>query len=96
MSPPQIFVDDVLVFRGSLLRSPQRSDLEKQKQQAVEARRGKHPPPGDFRGDLRGDLKGGGGSMDGDQLDWGTAMAPNLSQSILFSRDPSLIASEVR
>lgn len=68
----QIFVDDVLVFRGSLLRSPSALEIQNKATHDDAYIR-----------------------FDENQLPWGDSEHLNLSQSILFSNDETIVQREV-
>ena len=72
----QIYVDDVLVFRGSLLRSPTIADIQSLSNN-----------PEDNNNHHIG--------FDENQLPWGNMDCLDLSQSILFTNDDSIVQREV-
>ena len=72
----QIYVDDVLVFRGSLLRSPTIADIQS-----------RSTNPEDNNNLYIG--------FDENQLPWGNMDCLDLSQSILFTNDDSIVQREV-
>lgn len=68
----KVFVEDVLVFRGSLLKSPSRADLA-------------NKLPFSYDNEYSDNDK---------NLSWGTIDNLNLSQSILFTNDETVVEKE--
>ena len=80
----EIFIDDVLVFRGSLQASPEMNEiptLQQQQQQQQQC-------TGDKRVTLSDEDYYAPTRL---SLDWGTREHPNLSQSILFTNDEVIV-----
>jgi hypothetical protein len=87
----QIFVDDVLVFKGSLHKSPEyetvASDLDKYNSQ-IKHSRGTQSRWNPSSVDALGAIAEGG-------LRWVTPYGLDLSQSIIFSNNPDILEREV-
>jgi hypothetical protein len=87
----EIFVDDVLCYRGSLYASPHYESLPEnyRADRGSEVARG-----GGGRDEGEGEGEGAGGDLLEPAINWGSQRQPDLGQAILFTNDPAIVNRE--
>ena len=81
----EIFVDDVLCYRGSLYASPHYESLPETGQEQGSG------TEADSGYDAKGEIDESNGE---NRLNWGSRVKPDFGQSILFTNDPAIVSRE--